>query len=124
MSRIKTSLKTEERVLSLLEEDVVLGFKIYRLRLMMSHRGISPEQVSRVMVCSVAKVRSALAARMHHTSLVRLEKTLDEVEDAVTTITDERGGIPDGCCGRDAYEAQVEMLQYDPIVREVFSRVE
>ena len=121
--KMKLSPSARERILLLSEEDMVLGFTVFRIRMMMSHRGISFDDVSKVIGCSVSKIRAVLAAKML-TSVDVFVETLDEIEDAVTQITDERGGIPEACCGQSGYQAQVRLLQYDPIVREVFSRVE
>ena len=93
-------------------EDPATGLRVWAIREMLAHRGLTHDAVA-----AEVGVDGEYLKR-----LLRDGEELDRIEDAVTRISDARGGVPLMCCGLRAYVDMCLYLHPHPTTREEFGR--
>lgn len=84
--------------------DTDLLWSVARLHLMCQHRGITTKDLASESSRSYTWVSDIMGGRLR--TKVKLDTYrlhVEELEDAITRITDRKGGIPYACCGPWAY---------------------
>jgi hypothetical protein len=105
--------KLEAELLAL--DDVALALQIVLIRSMLSHRAIGVKDIALELNCTPRWVRAMLKGNAYDTRDKNIN-ALDSIESAITVITDQRGGIPEACCGEaiDSYRAILRKERYGP----------
>ena len=90
--------KTTKNLLDLMDQDYLSFSRIVLIRLMMEHRGITTHDVAEYLGKYPGWVARVTGGRLlywkHPESRT---KAILEVEDAITGITEQRGGLPYAC---------------------------
>lgn len=97
------------------------SFASWRIRTMMRHRGVRVKDVAAQLDVSISYIRRLVLpdwpGGLTRTSVARWH---ERVEGAITELTDEKGGVPGGCCGWLAYLELAMYLRTHPTAREEF----
>ena len=90
-----------------------LVLRIQRLRMIVDHRRISTSDLAQSLSCTRRWVYLLLrGAAFKPDQRESWNLWLERIDDAVTEITDLRGGIPEACCSQLAYDDLSEYLNH------------
>lgn len=106
--------KQEDQLADLAVEDLQTALDVWRLKNMMQHRNITAQELAEYMDVSRSWVNLALnGLALQKIRPDTRRRRIERLEDAVTGITDSRGGVPLACCSPAAQaHMAVEVLQY------------
>lgn len=120
MSERKTDPRTITKLETLPLTNYDISWEVWRLRTIARHRGISFKELATEFNISPTYVYNLMNGNRLNVTDVRLWKWYEEIDDALTRITDRRGGVPCACCGVEGYFAMIDELSKSPIAREEF----
>ena len=104
---------TSKNVELLSSMDVALALELWRLRTLASHRKIATKDFAKELDCSVWLVKSVMnGSYIRAVSEATMWHWFERFDDAVTAITDRRGGVPHACCGMASYLEMIRDLLY------------
>ena len=91
--------------------DLVLSLQ--RLRMLIDHRRIRVIDLAQSLRCTRSWVYLLLrGAAFEPRQKDAWDQWFEKIEDAVTQMTDDRGGVPSACCSQEAYDDLTEYLSH------------
>jgi hypothetical protein len=93
-------------------DDPEYQVNLWRLHLMCNHRGITVRELAKetgkdhTWVGMIYYGRASVFGRKHGIAII---------EDAITRITDRRGGIPEACCSVAGLEEMTDVLEHPSV---------
>lgn len=103
-----------EHLAVLAQSDLQSALDVWRIINIMDHRGITSAHMAEYLDVSRQWVNACLngKALMQRLPATR-QRYIERLEDAVTALTDAKGGVPEACCSPAAYASTiVHVLQH------------
>ena len=94
---MKTEEHTLSRIIRLEEQAEGLGVRLLLLREMLAHREITRSEIAEVLGRKASWVKSVMSGNFKRYSDAGIHKAFDDIESAITEVSDRRGGAT-ACC--------------------------